>query len=89
MDDIKFRDYSNILLSGRCITHISMQICHVQKFVWFILEHLTNMVNYILPCDIIYYVYICLGQTQSGKTHFVKKLLMNAEHMFVTPPEVS
>lgn len=43
MEDIKFRDYSNILLSG---------------------------------------------QTQSGKSQFVKKLLINAEHMFVTPPEV-
>lgn len=43
MEDIKFRDFSNICISG---------------------------------------------QTQSGKSQFVKKLLTNAEHMFVTPPEV-
>ena len=44
MDDIKFRDFSNFLISG---------------------------------------------STQSGKTQFTKKLLMNTNHMFVTPPEVS
>ena len=43
MEDIKFRDYSNILISG---------------------------------------------QTQSGKSEFLKKLLTHAQQMFVTPPEV-
>ena len=43
MEDIKFRDYSNILISG---------------------------------------------QTQAGKSVFLKKLLTHAQEMFVTPPEV-
>ena len=44
MEDIKFRDYSNILISG---------------------------------------------QTQSGKSEFIKKMLIHSDDLFVTPPEVA